>query len=74
MSVSAISSAQPRIPQTPPPGRAADGDSAVVEAAESAATQKTEKANGGYMPKTSSPAVSATREPANSKGGLSIMA
>ena len=50
------------------------GDSAAVEAAESAATQKTEKANGGFMPKANSPTVSATREPAHSVGGLSIMA
>jgi hypothetical protein len=49
MSVSAISSIQ----QLPSVGKAADGDSAAVEAAESAATKQAEIQNGGFTPSAS---------------------
>jgi hypothetical protein len=53
MSVSAVSSLG-SIQNTPSVGKAADGDSLAVEAAESAATKQAETANGGFAPKASS--------------------
>jgi hypothetical protein len=53
MSVSAVSSLS-GVQNTPSAGKAADGDSLAVEAAESAANKQTEKMNGGFAPKASS--------------------
>jgi hypothetical protein len=53
MSVSAVSSISP-IQQAPSAGRAPDGDSLAVEAAESAANKQAETMNGGFAPKASS--------------------
>jgi hypothetical protein len=41
------------IPPTPSAGKAADGDSLAVEAAESAAAKQAERSNGGFAPKAS---------------------
>ena len=52
MSVSSVGSVS-IIPPTPSAGKAADGDSVAVEAAESAATKQAERSNGGFAPKAS---------------------
>ena len=52
-SISAVSPATTAIakPPAPAPAKAADGDSAAVEAAETSKTVQAEKLNGGYEPK-----------------------
>jgi hypothetical protein len=68
MSITAISSTHPTVLTTP--AKAADGDSADVEAAESAATKRAEKANGGIAPKAIPPVAEATAAPSAETGGV----
>ena len=54
MSVSSVGAVS-IIPPAPSAGKAADGDSLAVEAAESAATKQVEKSNGGFAPAAAPP-------------------
>jgi len=68
MSIAAVSSAQLSVVSNLTAGRASDGDSKAVEAAESPKTKQAEKNNGGFAPKSAAPAAAATPAPTKPGG------